>query len=123
MSQGLVVGEEGEISTLQEETEITNRGVGCQKLSVEDGVLGFGRGKFLTEKGEGGPGATETLLKNSTHMRVRCINSQGDGSSRFRVSKDRNRGKEELGMLEGGVTDRQPLERFTRTLQGVGQRR
>ena len=42
-----------------------------------------------------------TLLKNSTHMRVGCINRQGDGCSGFRVRKDRNRGKEELGAVEG----------------------
>ena len=53
MHQGIVFSKEGEIPTLQEETEMTNRGVGCQKLSVEGGVLGFGRGKFPGEKGEG----------------------------------------------------------------------
>ena len=45
----------------------------------------------------------ETFLEDSTQMRVRCINSQGNACSRFRVSKDRNRGKEELGVMEGGV--------------------
>ena len=55
-------------------------------------------------------------------MRVGCINSQGDGCSGFKVSKDRNRGEEELGMMEGGVKDRGLLERFTWTLEGVGQR-
>ena len=53
------------------------------------------------------------MLKNSTHMRVGCINSQGDGCSRFRVSKDMDRGKEELGVTECGVKDGGPLERFT----------
>ena len=45
----------------------------------------------------------ETLLGDSSHGRVRCIDSQGDGSSGFGVSKDRNSGQEELGALEGGV--------------------
>ena len=64
--QGLVVGEEGEISTLQEETEVTNGEVSSQKLSVKVGVLGFGGGKFLGEKGEWGLGATVMMCKNST---------------------------------------------------------
>ena len=40
----------------------------------------------------------------------------------FRVSKDRNRGKEELGAVEGGVEDRGPFESFTQTLEGAGER-
>ena len=59
------------------------------------------------------------LLKNSTHMRVGQVNSQGDGSTGFR-NRDRDRGKEELGVAEGRVEDWGPLERFTRTLEGVG---
>ena len=38
------------------------------------------------------------------------------------LSKDRNRGKEELGVLEGEVEHRRPKERFARTLEGVGER-
>ena len=68
--QGLVVCEKDKLTTLQEEREMTDGGVSCQKLSVKGGVLGFGGGKFLGEKCEEGPGARETLLKNSTHMRV-----------------------------------------------------
>ena len=81
--------------------------------------MGFGGGKFLGEKGEGEPGAKEMLLKDSTHMRVRCIHSQGDSCPGLRESEDRNRGKEELG---GVVEDRGPLVRFTQTLEGVGER-
>ena len=84
--------------------------------------MGFGGGKFLGEKGEGEPGAKEMLLKDSTHMRVRCIHSQGDSSPGLRVSEDRNRGKEELGTVERRVKDRGPLVRFTLTLEGVGER-
>ena len=87
MHQGLVVCEEGELATLQEESEVTNRGISCQKPPVKGGVLGFGRGKLLGEKGKWRPGATETLLEDRAHVRVRCINSHGDGSSGFRVSK------------------------------------
>ena len=54
--QGLVVGEKGEFKTLQEETEVTNGGIGCQKLSVEGRVFGFVRRTFLGEKGKWGPG-------------------------------------------------------------------
>ena len=120
MHQGLVVGEEGEIMTFQEETEMAAEGIGCQDFFVKDGVFGFGRGKFLGEKGKRGPETTETLLKNSTNMRVGRINSQTDGSTEFRVSKDRDRGEEELGIAEGGVKDWGPMERFTQTLEGVG---
>ena len=70
---------------------MTNGGVSRQEFSC------------LGEEGEGGPGAMETLLEEITHMRVRCINSQGNGCSRFRVSKNRNESKEELGVLKGGV--------------------
>ena len=60
------------------------------------------------------------MLKNSTHMRVGCINSQGDGYSGFRVNKDRDRGEEDLGLTESGVKNRGLLERFNQTHKGVG---
>ena len=65
----------------------------------------------LEKKVRGDQEPWRSLLKNSTHMRVGCING---------VSKDRDRGKEELGMAEGGVENWGPLERLTRTLEGVG---
>ena len=38
------------------------------------------------------------------------------------MSKDRKGGEEKLGMLEGGVKFGGPKERFTGTLEGVGER-
>ena len=69
MRLGLVVGEEGEFLTLHEETEMADRGVSCKEFFVEGGVFGLCRGKFLGEESKGGPGVTEMLLKDSTHMR------------------------------------------------------
>ena len=43
------------------------------------------------------------LLEDSTQVRVRGINSKGYRSTGFRVSKDGNRGKKELGRVEGRV--------------------
>ena len=65
----------------------------------------------LEKKVRGDQEPWRSLLKNSTHMRVGCING---------VSKDRDRGKEELGVTESGVKDRGPQERFTRTPGGIG---
>ena len=48
-------------------------------------------------------------MKYSPHVRVGGIYSKGDSSTRFRVSKYRNRGKELLGKDEGGVELRSPL--------------
>ena len=62
--QGFVVSEESELPTFQEKSEMTNGGVSCQKLSVKGGVFGLSGGKFLGE-------ATERLLEDSTHMKVR----------------------------------------------------
>ena len=65
----------------------------------------------------------ESMLKDSTHMRVRCIYSKRNNCSGNRVSEEGNRGEEELGGVEGGVEDRGPLlERFTRNLEGFGKR-
>ena len=50
LRQGLVVGEESEFTTLQEKSEVTNKGICCHKLSVKGGVLGFYQEKFLGEK-------------------------------------------------------------------------
>ena len=36
MNKRLVVSEKGELANLQEESEVTNRGISCWKLSVED---------------------------------------------------------------------------------------
>ena len=63
-----------------------------------------------------------TLLEDSTHMRVRCIDSQGDGCSGYKVRKDRNGGEKELGMMDSGVKFGGPKERFTGTLEGVSER-
>ena len=59
------------------------------------------------------------LLKDCTNMRVRCVNSQRNGCSRKRVSKDGYRGKEKLGSGEGGFQHRGPLERFPRPLRAL----
>ena len=61
-------------------------------------------------------------MENSTYMRFRCVDSQRDGCTGKRVSENRNRGKEKLGGGKGGVQNRRPLERFTGTLEGVGER-
>ena len=79
--QGLVVSEEGELTTLQEESEETNGGISCQKLPFEGGVFGLDGGKLLGEKSERGPGAMETLLEDRAHMRVTGVNSKGNRSS------------------------------------------
>ena len=42
-------------------------------------------------------------MEDSTHMRVRCVDSQRNTCPRYRVSDDWNRGKEELGGRESGV--------------------
>ena len=55
-------------------------------------------------------------------MGIRSINSQGNGCSRLRVGQNRYRGKEQLGAAKGGVKDDGLRERFTRTLEGVGER-
>ena len=55
-------------------------------------------------------------------MRIRGVHSKGNRSFRFSVSQYRNRGKELLGVAEGGVKQRGPWERLARTLEGVGQR-
>ena len=62
----------------------------------------------------------ELLLKYSAYMRVRGVYSKGDRSTRFRVSKYRDRGQELLGKDGGGVELRSPQERLAQTLDHVG---
>ena len=50
-------------------------------------------------------------------MGVRGVYSQGDRSTRFRVSKNGDGGKELLGKVEGGVKLGGPQERFAQTLR------
>ena len=71
-----MVGKKGKITGFKEKTEMADGGVGGKEFSVKGGVLGFGRGKLLEEKGKGRPGTTETFLENSTHMRVRCVRAR-----------------------------------------------
>ena len=61
-------------------------------------------------------------MKYSNNVRVGGIYSKGDRSTRFRVSKYRDRGEELLGEDEGGVELRSPQERLTGALEGVGKR-
>ena len=63
----------------------------------------------------------ELLLKYSAYMRVRGVYSKGDRSTRFRVSKYQNRGKELLSEDKSGVKLGGPPERFSRTFEGVGE--
>ena len=66
MHQGFVVGEQSELAALQEESEMTDGGVSCQKLPVKGRALGFGGGKLLGIKVEWRPGTMDTLLEDST---------------------------------------------------------
>ena len=75
LCQGLVICEKGKFTTLQEKTETADGVVGCQEFSVE-GDLDSAEESFLEKKSRGTRHLTETLLKDSTHMRVRCIYSQ-----------------------------------------------
>ena len=63
------------LAALQEESEVTDGGVSCQKLSVKGGVLVFCGGKLLGIKGQ---------LEAST-----ALDTGGTG---FRASKDGNGG-------------------------------
>ena len=83
-----MVGEEGKLKCFHEKTEMVDRGVGSKEFSVKGRVFGFGGGKLLGEKGKGGPGNRKMLLKDSTHMRVRCINNQRNGCSGNKVSEN-----------------------------------
>ena len=60
-------------------------------------------------------------MKYSAHVRVEGIDGKGDRCTRFRVRKYRDRGKELLGLDEGGVELRRLQERLARTLEGVGE--
>ena len=75
MRQGLVVGEEGELTTLQEETEVRTKEYAAMRSLSKAEYLDWLEESFLGEKGKRGPGATKTLLEDSTHVRVRSVNS------------------------------------------------
>ena len=64
----------------------------------------------------------EFLLKYNANVRVKGVYSKGDRSTRFSVTKYRDRGKELLGQDEGGVEFRSPQERLARTIEGIGER-
>ena len=59
---------------------------------------------FLEKKARG----ARKLLQNRTHVILRGINCKRDLSTRERVHKLRNRGKEILGTAEGKVQSRRP---------------
>ena len=50
-----------------------------------------------------GPEAIQELLQNRTHVGIRSIKGEKDLSTRARMNKLRNRGKDILGTAEGGV--------------------
>ena len=50
MRERFVVREQGKITTFQEETEVTQGGVGSQELSVKSGLTEFGREQLLGEE-------------------------------------------------------------------------
>ena len=59
-------------------------------------------------------------MKYSTKVGIGGVDSKGDRSTRFRVSKYRDRGQELLGKDGGGVELRSPQERLAQTLDHVG---
>ena len=64
-----VVGEQGKISTFQEETEVSHSSrVSSQELMVEGGVTGLGGGQLLGEESQRSPGSTNQMLKNRSHL-------------------------------------------------------
>ena len=96
------------------EPDVTNSRVGSQEFSVKGREVGLGSGEFPGVESQRVPGATEVLLEHGAQVGVGGINSKRDGGTRFRVSKDRNGGKEKLGEDWG------PRKRFTWTFKGVG---
>ena len=88
-----VVGEQGKISTFQEETEVSHSSrVSSQELMVEGGVTGLGGGQLLGEESQRSPGAIQELLQDGAIVRIGGINSQRDLSTRTRVNKLRHSG-------------------------------
>ena len=92
------------------------------KLPVQGGVLGLCSGELPGEESQWRPGTLDLLLEDGPEVGIKGVYSKGNMSSRFRVSQYRNRGKELLGVAEGGVKQRGPWERLAWTLEGVCQR-
>ena len=86
MHQRLVVREEGEFLSFQEEMEMTNRRISSQELPVGGRLFGLGSGELLGEEGQQGPGTTDLLLESSSQMGIGGIYSKRHRGIRFRVS-------------------------------------
>ena len=71
MRQGLVVGEEGELTALHEESEVTNGGISCQKLCRR-------RSTWIWWKKVSWRKRQVETRNHRDILRVRRINDQGD---------------------------------------------
>ena len=64
----LVVSEDVEYPSLEEETEVADGGVGTQQLSVKSRVLHLRRRQLPGEEGEGAPAAVLELLQDAADV-------------------------------------------------------
>ena len=85
LGQRPVISENGELSSLQHETEVTHCKVDGQDLPVKGTVPDLRRQQLSAEEGEGGPGPLPEMLENNTNMGGRGVDGQRQMRTRHRV--------------------------------------
>ena len=96
-----MVGEDGERTPLQQESEVLHGSEGREELPVEGGVFLFSRIEFLGEKGKRGPGPSDPLLKHTSYVALTSIRGNGKACTRDRVLESGSCGQGRLGGVEG----------------------
>ncbi len=116
-----MVCEKGERTTFKEKTKMFDRMECSKEFSVKSGIAGFSGGKFFGKESKGLPGSKGFLLEDSSHVGIRGISGQGEGSRRIRVFEGYGRDKGGFCNLEGKGHFRGPSEAAL-AFGGRGQR-
>ena len=83
-----MICEKDERTVFQIRPEMENGRIGSLKLTVKSGIPLLSRGWFGGKEGKGLPVVGNVLLENAADVGVGIISSQGQWSSRMRMSQE-----------------------------------
>ena len=119
--QGLVVGQDLEVSAFQERQEVTNGEVHAEELATEGAVALLGRRELPGEEGEWLYRVSDTLMEYASCCCAAGVRAEAEVGVPHRMSQECGVRQSSLGLVEGGFGVSSPRDRcFSR--RAVGRR-
>ena len=118
MDEWQVVRLDGERRPFEKVSEVTDGGMHCEKLSIEDGIPGFRWGELSAEECERLLGTMEDLFKDPANGNLAGVGGEHEGNTRRRKLEICCGGKGLFSGFEGGFLGEAPGERLGFTSEG-----